>query len=67
MLYNEKQINIVLKGGIQMTNNVKHKSSKLMKGIRKLTKCKTFKNKVYAILLLILGIVSIPVCDGDIT
>ena len=50
-----------------MKEQTKHKSNKIMKGLRKLTKCKTFKNKVYSILLIILGLISIPVCDGDIT
>ena len=50
-----------------MTKQTKHKSNKIMKGLRKLTKCKTFKNKMYSILLTILGIITIPICDGNIT
>lgn len=49
-----------------MTKQTRHKS-KLMKGLKRLIKCKTFKNKLYAILLIIIGIITIPVCDGDIT
>lgn len=50
-----------------MKEQTKYKSNKIMKGLRKLTKCKTFKNKMYSILSIILGLISIPVCDGDIT
>lgn len=50
-----------------MKKQTKYKSNKIMKGLRKLTKCKTFKNKVYSILSITLGLISIPVCDGDIT
>lgn len=41
-----------------MNKQRRHKS-KLMKGLRKLTKSKTFKNKVYAIGLEIIGIISV--------
>ncbi len=41
--------------------------SKIMKGIIKLTKHKLFKNKIYAILFEVLGLISVPLGDGDIT
>lgn len=41
--------------------------SKLMKGIVKITKHKLFKNKLYASLLILLGLLSIKILDGDIT
>ena len=41
--------------------------SKNMKGIKRLTKCKTFKNKLYSIVLTILGLISVKLTEGDIT
>lgn len=40
---------------------------KLMKGIIKITKHKTFKNKIYAIGLIIFSVLSAILLKGDIT
>ena len=41
--------------------------NKLMKDIIKITKSKTFKNKIYAIGLIIFGVLSAILLKGDIT
>lgn len=40
---------------------------RIMKGIVKLTKHKLFKNKLYATILIVLGIIAAKVLDGDCT
>lgn len=40
---------------------------KLMNCIIKLTKHKLFKNKLYSIILMILGYISVKILDGDAT
>lgn len=47
--------------------NLRKNESKIMKGLIKLTKCKTFKNKLYALGLILLGIISAVLLEGDIT
>lgn len=50
-----------------MKNLNRKNESKIKKGIKQLRKCKTFKNKLYAIALTILGLISAKLLDGDIT
>ncbi len=47
--------------------NLRKNESEIMKGLIKLTKCKTFKNKLYALGLILLGIISAVLLEGDIT
>lgn len=45
----------------------KKNQSKIMKGLINLTKHKTFKNKCYAIGLILLGLITSLLLEGDIT
>lgn len=46
--------------------NVKNES-KFMKGLKKIAKRKLFKNKLFSIILTILGLITIKMSDGNIT
>ena len=46
--------------------NVKNES-KFMKGLKRLTKRKLFKNKLFSIIMTIIGLITIKIGDGDIT
>ena len=53
-------------GGIQMKSKRITKES-LMKGIKKITKHKLFKNKLYSSILMLIGLFSVKLLEGDIT